>query len=302
MRKKTYHLFTSATLLLLSLVFTQAQELNASVSINYSNIQQSRSSQFKTLEKDIRTYLNSTSFTNVHYTELAKIPVKINLLLTKVSGDNYEAELQLQARRSVYNASYLSPLLNFKDSKFNFKHQEHQTLTFNIRRFSGDNLTDMLNYYALFIIGLDQDTFSYKGGNKAFLDAFQVAQNANNSNYGNWSITGGNKSRTHLIKTYLSTSTEPLRLCNYLYHRKGLDNLNFDQKYGYNNIQLALLKLGKIKTYSHFYPLDIFMNTKREEIANIYGENTYFNSNESLKIKTLLNKISPINKTYWDKF
>ena len=58
---------------------------------------------------------------------------------------NFEATVQVQAARPVYNTTYESILLNFADRDWVFEYVEYQPLDFNDNSYIS-NLTSMLAY------------------------------------------------------------------------------------------------------------------------------------------------------------
>src|SRR5690606_13136075 len=172
-----------------------AQEFMATVTVDYSQVQGSNNQVFQTLEKSLRDFINTTKWTEGRYKIHEKIEANILVIVTGRSGSNFQARLQIQSRRPVYNSTYYSPILNFVDSNFDFEYTEFEELIFNPRKFSGKNLTDVMAYYVYFVLGMDADTFQKEGGTQYFNICRQITTNANGQRYSGWGEIDGNKSR-----------------------------------------------------------------------------------------------------------
>ena len=144
----------------------QAQELNCTVTINSDQIEGSNKSVFETLQQVITDYINNNRWTNMTFSEKEKIECSLMIIVNSVKDNLYLCEMQLQAKRPVYNTSYSSPLINFKDNAFHFTYQEFDRIEYQQNTFT-NNLTAMLAYYVYLILGHDCDSFQRLGGSRA---------------------------------------------------------------------------------------------------------------------------------------
>ena len=281
-----------------------AQEFIADVKVDYSQVQNSNTSTYQALEKSLKDFINTTKWSDKTYKIHEKIEAAFNIIIIEKSGSNkYKATLLVQSRRPVYNSTYYTPILNINDTNFEFEYTDFQQLIFNERKFSGNNLTDVIGYYIYLILGYDADSFAKEGGNKYFKTVEKITANAQSSNFSGWSNLQGSRNRSNLIKTILSPSGRILREVSYEYNFKGLDRMYQNEIEAKNTIGEALLKLdyyGKNNDYTQNYPLDIFFAAKKNEISQIFsgGLNSTFGLN---KLKELLGKISPNNDNLWKK-
>jgi hypothetical protein len=128
MGKKIITLFV----LLICSYLVKAQELRARVSVVSTRVSNNVSKNtFQTLQTAIDNFLNNRKWTSDVYTSNEKI--ECNFLLNLESTDElnvYKASLSIQSARPVFNSSYLSPIINFKDDNIIFKYQEFQQLDF----------------------------------------------------------------------------------------------------------------------------------------------------------------------------
>ena len=52
----------------------------------------------------------------------------MNIIISKVEDDLFTGEIQVQVRRPVFNSSYNTVLLNFRDNDFVFSYKEFEVL------------------------------------------------------------------------------------------------------------------------------------------------------------------------------
>ena len=139
---------------------------------------------FRTLQTALNNFINNRKWTqdNVQPNERIECNFLLNL---EASGDpnTYNADLTVQAARPVFNTSYLSPIINYRDESVTFKYVEFQQLDLTRTRVSGSdalasNLTAVLAYYAYMILGFDYDSFSLRGGEPWFQKAQNIVNNA----------------------------------------------------------------------------------------------------------------------------
>ena len=298
--KKLLYLFS----LLIFCNFSFAQELNAQVQVNYQNIGGSNLQLYRTLEKSLKDFINNTSWTGKKLQNFEKIKCSFAIVLTEKSGNNFKGTLVVQSVRPVYGSQYESPILNINDTNFSFEYIENQNMIFNVRQFSGKNLIDVLSFYVYLILGYDADTFQMKGGTPWFDKAMKITQNSQNQNYAGWSQIESPRNRGVLISSILSEQNSTLRNFYYNYHRIGLDNLaKADQ---ISTKQIIAGELMKLKFYDNNfqmnYPFNIFIESKKDEIFNIFNSNNNGSVNMS-ELKQLMNTFSPKDSdSKWNKW
>lgn len=290
--------------LLLFSNFSFAQELNAQVQIDYTQIGGSNIQTFKTLEKSLKDFINKTSWTGKKYQNFEKIKSSFAIILAEKNGNTYKGTIVVQSVRPVFGTQYESPLLNINDTNFSFEYLENQNLVFNERQFSGKNLIDVISYYVYLILAYDADTFQLRGGTQWFDMAFRIAQNSQNQNYAGWSQMEGPRNRGSLIAKIVAEENKTLRNFYYTYHRSGLDNLGKADQTGIK--QLIANEILKLKTYENDfqlnYPFNVFIDTKKDEIFNIFDSNNNAGVDMN-QLKNLMNTFSPKdNDTKWSKW
>ena len=114
--------------------------------------------------------LNEQQWTDVAFKKDERIDCTLTLIIAEKADNTYKAELQVASRRPVYNSSYITTMLNFRDTEFYFNYIQGQSLNFNTLQVT-DNLIAVISYYAYIVIGLDFDSFSMNGGKPYFTKA-----------------------------------------------------------------------------------------------------------------------------------
>lgn len=284
--------------------YASSQELMAEVKVDFSQIQGSNTSAYTALEKSLRDFINTTRWTDKTYKVQEKIECNFTIIIReKISSNSYKANLLIQSRRPVFGSNYYTPILNISDTDFSFEYTEYEQLIFNPRKFSEKNLTDAVGYYIYLVLGYDADTFVRNGGTKYFETAQQISGLANSSRFSGWSTMAGPRSRSGLINDILGPKNAPMRAAYYSYHRLGLDVMAKNELNAKNIIGNALLTFEGFQTsnnYSQNYPLDLFFQAKKSEVAQIFSAGLK-PSFQITKLKSLLNTISPSNSTQWNQ-
>jgi hypothetical protein len=161
--------------LFLSVFCANSQELKAIVSINTDQVTSVNPQIFKNLEKQVFDFLNNTKFSEKVVKQNEKINCSFFFIVTKFESNNFEASLQVNSSRPVYNSTFTTPILNINDKDVSFKYIEFENLIYDQNTFTS-NLVSILSFYANVIIASDADTFSDKGGT----DSYETALNITN--------------------------------------------------------------------------------------------------------------------------
>ncbi|UTW61050.1 DUF4835 family protein [bacterium SCSIO 12741] len=271
----------------------QAQEMQCQVSINYQRLENTDKTIFEDMEVFITEFINNRKWTNHVYKEAEKIEWSVLIELTNVSDVvNYEATIQVQVRRPVYNTTYYTPIFSFKDENFSFVYdQNNLTMDFSENTFT-DNLTSTLAYYCYMVLDYDSDSFSNNGGTVYFTKAQQIVANAQSSSFKGWS-SSDKRNRYWLVENHLSPRFKNLRRCYYEYHRLGLDQMSKDVDAGRAALTRSLMLLEDVhRNVPVSFNMRVFFDSKVNEVIKIYQE---ANRDEQDKVMELLNKIDPAN-------
>lgn len=298
--KKLFTIFV----LIFSFNLNFSQELLATVQVNAQQLGGSNTQVFKTLEKNLRDFINNTSWTGKKLQNFEKIKCNFALVVNERTGNNFKGSLVVQAVRPVFGTTYETPLMNINDTNFGFEYLENENLTFNERQFSGKNLIDVISYYVYTILGYDGDSFKVQGGQPWFEKAQKISNNSMNQNFAGWSVMEGPKTRGALIDNMMKPEQNTLRNLYYTYHRAGLDNLGKqDQSSGKKIIFDALMQLKAYENnFQMNYPVNVFIDSKKQEIFDIFstGNNANVNIND---LKALFVILSPKDiESKWNKW
>ncbi len=266
-----HSLFTLCCFLFISDCFSQ--ELNCRVLVNADQVQTSDRTVFKDMENSFAQFLNSRQWTEDNYEAYEKINANIIVTLqTQQSIGVFEATVQVQSARPVYNSNYESILLNFADRDWQIEYVDSQPLEFNDNTFIA-NLTSLLAYYAYVVIGLDYDSYSELGGSDYFQKALDVVNNAQQSNRTGWDALGSTRNRYWLVENLTNQQILPFRKGIYKYHRLALDTFDKDPE---NSRKLIVEVLKEMRNVKNVFPNSIlvisFLDAKRDELINIFSE------------------------------
>lgn len=274
------------------------QELNCTVEINSKLIEGTNTSVFETLQEAVNEYMNTTKFTNTQFSPNEKIECRLFLTVGSIEDETISGELQVQSTRPVYNSSYTTTLINFKDSNIEFAYQQGEPLIFNETNMES-NLTAILNFYAYLILAMDFDSFSPKGGQPYFDRLATIVQQAQSSGEKGWRAFEDTKNRSAILSAYTDGGTQILRDMNYQYHRKGLDEMSVSPDKGRSAITQSLEALTQVyKSQPMSVGLSMFKDAKLDELVNVYSKSQQA---ERDGVYNLLREIYPTEKTRLDK-
>lgn len=252
----------------------RAQELNCVVEVNSQSIQGSNTSVFETLKGAINDYMNTTTFSNATFSPNEKIDCRLFLTIGEVDGDTFRGDLQIQSSRPVYNSSYTTTLINFKDSNIEFSYSEGEPLVFSQNSMESQ-LTAILNFYAYLILAIDFDSFSPHGGDPFYERLAQIVQMGQSSGETGWRMFEDSKNRSAVLAAYTDASTSGLRDMLYEYHRQGLDEMSVSPDKGRAKITDTLGRLQKVyQAQPMSVGLSMFKDAKLDELINIYSKST----------------------------
>lgn len=268
-----------------------AQELNCQVEVNADQVQGTNREVFTTLQDAIATYMNTNKFTGATFAINEKIDCRLFLTVTDYTDNIVKGNLQVQATRPVYNSTYTSNILNFKDNKIEFAYQEHEPLVFSINTWE-NNLTSLLNFYAYLILAIDFDSFSPLGGQPYFDQLQSIIQMAQSTGEIGWKVFEDNRNRAALLAAFTDPQTQGIRKMLYEYHRKGLDEMSINPDKGRANITNTVTEnIGKIAESAPMsVALTMFHDSKLDELINIYSKGS---QTERDNIYNLLYKTYP---------
>jgi hypothetical protein len=242
--------------------------------------------------------MNTNVFTNAQFAVNEKIDCRMYFTIKSVEDQTFSGDLQVQATRPVYNSSYTTTLLNFKDTKIDFTYQENEPLIFSHNNMESQ-LTAILNFYAYLFLAVDFDSFSPNGGEPYFDELKTIVQMAQSSGESGWKAFEDTKNRSAVLSSFTDASTSVIRDLYYQYHRKGLDEMVLSPDKGRATITSALSNIRKVYDVAPMsVALSMFKDAKLDELVNLYSKAA---SDERESVYQLLEPIYPAEQTRLDQ-
>lgn len=279
-----------------------AQELNARITINHSQIQGTDNAVFDELTQTLTQFVNDRQWTNLQFQKNERINCSFNITVTKYdkSSNLFTCKALIQASRTAYNSSYTTTIFSNQDNDFNFEYAQFDQLQFNEEQVD-NQLTALFAYYAYLIIGFNLDTFAPMGGEDVLQRCMNLANNSQNLNFTGWKAFDNDRNRFAIINDYLDGAMKPFRQLQYDYYRTGMDEMAANAERGRTNISTALEK--DLKKCHEDRPLSrlpmLWTDYKRDELANIYkGKGT---QKEKETVYDILFTINASQNNAWQK-
>ena len=295
MRKYLYILI----LIIVSGIRLQAQELNATVTVNSDRIQTTNKNVFTAMQRSLNQFINGSKWSNATFAVNERIDCNFSLtIMEQATETSFKAELFIQARRPVYNSTYVATILNYRDTKVEFEYIENTP--FEINQMSIDNnLVAIISFYCNLILAMDFDSFSPLGGSIFYRQALSIAMQAqSNSNWTGWSAFDDRRSRSSIINAYTDESVKPFREMWYTYHRRSLDEMAANPDRGRTTLLNALPVLKEIRNVRNSeILLQMFADSKISEIVLVASK---ANAEEKKSIYDLLQSVFPASSTQYE--
>lgn len=250
-----------------------AQELNARITINHSQIQGTDNAVFDELQQTLTQFVNDRQWTALQFQKNERIPCSFNITVTKYdkSTNMFTCKAVIQATRTAFNSSYNTTIYSNQDNDFNFEYAQFDQLNFNEEAVD-NQLTALMAYYAFLMIGINLDTFAPMGGEDVLQRCMNLANNCQNLNFPGWKAFDNDRNRFAIINDYLDGAMKPFRQLQYDYYRNGLDEMATNADRGRTNISTAIEE--NLKKCHEDRPMSmlpqIWTDYKRDELANIY--------------------------------
>lgn len=288
--------FKSILLTLFFPLVASSQAIEAEVILDAQQTGRSQLSIFNTLERDLTEFINNTQWTDSNYEAHERIKCSFNIIVQGYDADNFQATLQVQSSRPVFNSTMNSIVLNIKDNDLNFTYKEFQPLNYNPNVFT-NNLISSISFYVYTILGYDADTFVEGGGDKFYEEARKIVNAASQRGGNGWSESGANQSRFGMNRNLLSGNFSNYRKALYVYHRQGLDVMHKDVEEGKKNIITAINLISQnTKRRPNAALFRLFFDAKSDEIMQILSGGPEMDINSTV---STLNQIAPVHSRKW---
>lgn len=305
MMKVTHYYILKVVLLCLTIFnlhqYSYAQELDARVTINHSQIENTRTEVFDALQTKLTEFLNNQKWTEIPFRENEKIQCNFNITVNTYNQEenSFECSLLMNCSRPVYGSSYNTISYAVNDADFTFVFTEFDQLEYQDNQID-NNLIALLAYYAYMIIGMDLDTMAPMGGTDYFHMAEDVATAGENLGFPGWKAFGDSGNRFGLLNDYMDGAMEGMREFNYIYHRKGLDRMSEAPDSARAEIVDALDLLQEAnRAKSMTKVAQLFTEYKRDELVNIFTKKA--TKEEKEKAYEVLFSIDASQSNTWEK-
>lgn len=303
---KVTHYYILKVVLLCITIFnlhqsSYAQELDARVTINHSQIENTRTEVFDALQTKLTEFLNNQKWTEIPFRENEKIQCNFNITVNTYNQEenSFECSLLMNCSRPVYGSSYNTISYAVNDADFTFVFTEFDQLEYQDNQID-NNLIALLAYYAYMIIGMDLDTMAPMGGTDYFHMAEDVATAGENLGFPGWKAFGDSGNRFGLLNDYMDGAMEGMREFNYIYHRKGLDRMSEAPDSARAAIVDALDLLQEAnRAKSMTKVAQLFTEYKRDELVNIFTKKA--TKEEKEKAYEVLFSIDASQSNTWEK-
>jgi hypothetical protein len=240
--------------------------------------------------------MNNTAWTKDKFKIEERINCNLQIQIREIPATGaYRGDIQVSSVRPAFNSNYNATVFNFQDQNFQASFSRGAVLNYVPNQYR-DNLTSILAFYAYFIIGMDYDSFSLKGGTPYFQEAQQIVTLAQTGGSAGWKSSESNKrNRFYLVDNMLQPVFEPFRVCIYQYHRQGIDQLYDKKVEAKKAISAALNLLSPIMaTRPNTVNVVSFLFGKTTELKNIFSDSEL---NEKQDLVNLLKRLDPANST-----
>lgn len=288
-------------LVLVAFLFTTiafSQELNCTVNVVAQQTGNENNVVFKTLEKQLSEFINSTKWTENTFGQQERINCSMVINVSGYDNDRFSASLQISSSRPIFNSTYSSPVYNYNDKTFNFQYLEFQNLVYNDTQFES-NLISVLTFHVYMILAMDADSFKLNGGEDYLKQAQTIANYSQQLNGQGWKLEDGLQSRFALIDNFMSPTYKEMRSTMYKYHIEGLDIMHESPKNGKSQIISALDELQKVhRKRPNSYLMRLFFDAKSDEILDILSGGPSVSISNAVDI---LNRIAPLLSHKWRK-
>ncbi|PNQ72684.1 DUF4835 domain-containing protein [Hanstruepera neustonica] len=274
----------------------KSQELNCNVIVNAQFTGNENFQIFKTLQTQLREFVNSTKWTDKEFATQERIECGIFINVTEYNNNVFKASIQVQSSRPVYGSTYTTPVYNVNDKDFTFNYVEFQNLLYNKNQFES-NLVSVIAFHVYMILGLDADSFAPNGGQEYLKQAQTIVNYSQQENAKGWKLEDGLQTRFALIDNMLSPTFAEYRSVIYDYHRKGLDIMSENPKNGKEAIASAIEEFNAMnRRRPNSFLLRTFFDAKGDEIEQIFSDGPNVPITE---LVATLNRVAPMYSSKW---
>lgn len=111
--------------------FVTAQELRCNISVSSQKIQGTNRELFTNIQRDMYEFLNNKRWSENIFQYDERIECSIQITLDEqIGSDQFRGSMQVRVSRPVYNSSYSTVLLNFRDNDIDYIYREFEPLEY----------------------------------------------------------------------------------------------------------------------------------------------------------------------------
>jgi hypothetical protein len=286
--------------LLFSVFAADAQEIDATITMNTPRLVNVDKKVFDVLKQQLQEFLNNQKWTEDVYEPHERIKVNISMTILEEKGPtSFSADLNIKVYRPVYGTDYETTTFFTVDKDVDFTYEQYQPIQYSQTSFT-DNLSSIFSFYAYYIIGLDADTFSPNGGEPYFNKAQEIQRLVPQGlNPKGWQGASGTRNRYWLIENVLNPRMVGYRNAMYMYHLQGLDAFSSNPEDAKMKFIQALDDINRAAAnYPNAMILYIFSLAKVDEITEI-GKG--LNKIQKTKLVDVMAKVDPANMSKYQQ-
>jgi hypothetical protein len=287
------------SIFLLTAVFQLfAQDFRCAISINSQRITGTNYEKFNSLQQELYKFVNDRKWCQYNLKMDERLECSIFINLEKQSGDVFNGTMTLQLQRPVFKSSYKTTVLNFQDKSIQFNYVDGEPLEY-AEGSSLQQLTSLVAFYLNFFLAVQFETFSPNGGAPYFSKCQDILNLNQQAVEKGWqSFESGQNNRYWLLENLSNTTYSKFHDFLYQYHRLGLDVMAETPDMGRAVILEALRLLQQVNQQrTALYLMTIILQTKQQEIINIFKEGTPTEKQQAIQI---MKQIDPSNSTKYD--
>ena len=275
-----------------------AQDFQCAISINSQRISGTNTEKFNQLQQGLYKFVNDRKWCQYTLKMNERVECSILVNLENQSGDVYKATMTIQLQRPVFKSSYKSTVLNFQDKNVQFNYVDGDPLEY-AEGSSLSQLTSIIAFYLNLFLAVDFDTFSSNGGNPYFAKCQDILNLNQSAREPGWvSFESGQNNRFWLMENFTNSSYSKFHDFLYQYHRLGLDLMAETPDVGRAAILEALRLLQQVNQQrSALYLMTIFVQTKQQEIIEIFKEGS---PTEKQQVMQIMKQLDPSNATKYE--
>ena len=275
-----------------------SQDFQCAISLNSQKIAGTNYEKFNNLQQELYKFVNDRKWCQYTLKINERIECSILINLESQNGDVYKATMTIQLQRPVFKSSYKTPVLNFIDKSVQFNYVDGDPLEYA----EGSNLsqlTSLIAFYLNLFLAVDFDTFSPSGGAPYFAKCQDIINLNQSAAEPGWkSFESGQNNRYWLMENFTNSSYSKFHEFLYQYHRLGLDVMSETPDVGRATILEAMKLLQQVNQQrSALYLMTIFVQTKQQEIINIFQEGS---PTEKQQIIQIMKQIDPSNVSKYE--